>query len=658
MDQQVINNIKGLGIDMIREAKSGHPGITLGAAPIIYTLFSNHLNINTNDQNWVNRDRFVLSAGHGSALLYATLFMAGYDISLDDLKSFRKAGSKTPGHPELGITPGVEVSTGPLGEGFATAVGIALGEKILHNKFVIKSQKNFEPTHHLIDYKVYVLCSDGDLMEGISYEAASFAGNLNLDNLIVLYDCNNVSLDGETSLSFTENISERFKSMGWHIENVKNGNDIEDINKAIKESKNSGKPSLIEIHTIIGNGSLNQGTNMVHGGTLEEEDFNQLKNRLGLPEEKFYVNEQAKKYFIEKIVKHSAPNYNKWAENYRLFGNNYEDYGFLVNHNISFDLTKFMWNFENGSSNELRETNKEVMIEIANNVKNFIGGSADLASSTKAYLNKYYDVTRNHMDGRNIYFGVRENSMGAMTNGLYLSGFRPFCSTFLSFSDYLKPSIRLSALMKLPVIYIFTHDSIKIGQDGPTHQPIEQLAMLRSTPNLNVYRPADPHELVGCWNEILHNKETPSALIISRDETPLLETTSMDKVKYGAYVVKQEKQNLNAVIIATGSELYTALKISDDLEKQFGYQIRVVSMPCQETFLKMSKEYYEEILPVGCKRFVIEASSSFGWHRFVYRSDYLITIDQFGISGTKEEVERYCKFNYDEIKSRILKLLN
>lgn len=654
MDREIIANIKTLGIDMIHEAGSGHPGIVLGAAPIIYTLYAKHMHINVNDEKWLNRDRFVMSAGHGSALLYATLFMAGYSLSLEDLKQFRQFHSKTPGHPEVGITPGVDMSTGPLGQGIASAVGMAIAEKKLEKQTKLKNGNS------LIQHKIYVLCGDGDLMEGISYEAASIAGNLNLNNLIVLYDSNDVCLDGKTDMTFSDHVCDRFQAMGWNTIHVRNGNRVGDIDRAITNAKKSSKPTLIEIKTTIGSGSLLAGTNAVHGKGLTTEDIRQLKANLQVPQPAFYVNEQARENMKKQIYTRSNKKYDEWSVNYRNFMNefsNKDDFQFLFQDDLSYNLIDYEFYLDRNSKDPMRVSNKKIMNEIAKMIPHFIGGSADLASATNVYLDACGNFSKQDLDGRNIWFGVREHAMGAILNGLSLYHYKVFGSTFLSFSDYLKPAMRISAIMKQPVCYIFTHDSIAIGQDGPTHQPIEQLASLRAIPNFNVFRPCDVKEIIGCWNIMLHSKTTPSALILSRNETPILETSDAQQVVNGAYIIEWEQGNLDGIIIATGTEVHNAIHIARDLYQEQNINLRVVSMPSRELFLKMPKEYQEQILPIGYKKFVIEAGSSLGWEKFVYHERYLFTIDMFGASGVKDDVYQYCHFDYNTIKTRILDLL-
>lgn len=664
MDREIINNIKALGIDMISEAKSGHPGIVLGAAPIIYTVYAKHMNINISDPNWINRDRFVMSAGHGSALLYATLYMAGYNLSLDDLKNFRKIGSKTPGHPEYGITPGVECSTGPLGQGIATAVGMALAGKILEDKFYLTMKNKFNRVskENILDHNIYVLCGDGDLMEGVCYEAASLAGSWKLNNLIVLYDSNHMSLDGNTTNTFSGNVMDRFKAMGWHTDVVSNGESVSEIDKAIEKATDASKPSIIEIKTILGRGSLLENTNAVHGKPLSNEDIRQIKQKLGWAETPFVVSERAKEHFTREIATRSSKKYDEWAREYRTYLNDIlsgdnSAFGFLYGKHKDIDLINYNWMISEDEKMATRDANEKVMKVISDNVSYFLGGSADLASSVKTYLEGKGDISYNNYNQRNIWFGVREHAMGAILNGLALSNFRVYGSTFLSFSDYLKPAIRMSALMHLPVTYIFSHDSISNGEDGPTHQPVEQLTMLRSTPNLNVFRPADIKEVIGSWNYILKDRNTPSALILSKQVGETLKETNANEVAKGAYIINHEEKDLHGIIIATGDEARTAVRVAKALKFECGLDIRVVSMPSQELFERQNQEYKDSILPLGVRTIVIEAGSKLSWYKYVYNDKYLITIDNFGISGSKDEVLKYFNYDYESIKNRVKELL-
>ena len=655
-DNMIIANIRGLGIDMINQASSGHPGIVLGAAPILYTLYKNHLNINTSDSNWINRDRFVMSAGHGSALLYSVLFVCGYALTIDDLKNFRRINSKTPGHPEVGMTPGVDCSTGPLGQGIANAVGMALGQRILKERYRINTSKS------LVDYNIYALVGDGDLMEGISYEACSLAGTLKLNNLIVLYDSNDISLDGPINKTFTENVRARFEAMGWDTQLVKDGNKILDIDKAINKAKKSGKPSLIEVKTKIGYGSVLAGTNTVHGKPLDTEDIVQLKNQLGLPKEPFFVNIEEFSKLRSHIANRVNPKYMEWNKNYQEYvslcnGDNTVA-NYLFQNNFNYDLFSLEWNFPSNLKQALRDTNNVFINYLNHNIKTISGGSADLASTTKTYLSDMDDVSATNFNGNNIWFGVREHAMGAILNGMALVNLKPYGSTFLSFADYLKPAMRMSALMKLPVTYIYTHDSISVGADGPTHQPIEQLSMMRSIPGMKVYRPADAKELLGCWQSILNTNYNPSALVLSRNEVDLLKESDSVKTVMGGYVLHQETTPLKVILVATGTEVHVAKNIAYEYLRVGEGGIRVVSMPCLEAYLERGEKYQENVLPTGVKKIIIEAGSSFGWHRIMGANDDIISIDTFGHSGSKDEVLNAMNFSYVQILNRVQELLS
>ena len=652
MDSEVLANIKTLAIDMIKCANSGHPGIALSAAPILYALYKYHLNINPNDTEWFNRDRFIMSAGHGSSVLYSTLYMCGYPLKLEDLKNFRCLGSNTPGHPEYRITKGVECTTGPLGQGVATAVGIALGEKILEAR--IKKDSNSK-IKNLIDFKTYVLVGDGDLMEGVSYEALSLAGTLSLNNLIVIYDSNNTTLDGSTKFVFEEDIHLRFKAMGFNTYKVSDGNNINQINIEINKAKKSKKPAFIEIKTHIGFGSLLQDTNKVHGTPLTDDDINQLKDKLKISKEPFYVNETLRRDLIGFIATRVGDKYNSSYDLYnKEIDNNldtkYQDIKFYFKDNKKYDLSKYKWNIK---KSDMRDINKQVLNIMARDITEIIGGSADLNSSTKAYLDFQDDITKDNFNSKNIWYGVREHAMGAITNGLALLKFIPFASTFLTFSDYLKPAIRMSTLMNLKVIYIFTHDSIFIGKDGPTHQPVEQLVSLRALPNLTVYRPADLKEIVGCYQSILNNSN-PSAIIIARDKEERLKNTSAQETLKGGYVL-YENEDSKATIISTGKDLITSYKIALTLDK-LNIKVRVVSMPSIEVFLSQPKEYQDKILKNN-KRIVIESASSFGWGRFT-NYENIISISDFGKSASPQDVLKYLNFDLESILNKVIEIIN
>ena len=649
-DRKVIDQIRSLGLDMIMAAQSGHPGIVLGAAPIIYTLYKNHLQIDPNNPDWMARDRFILSAGHGSALLYATLFMAGYPLTLDDLKQFRHLHSKTPGHPELGITPGVDMSTGPLGQGIATAVGMAIGERYLNH---YSEEKKFP---NLLDHYTYVLCGDGDLMEGVSYEATSLAGTLRLNKLIVLYDSNHVSLDGDTKMTFTENVKERFTALGWNVISDVDGEDCNDIDHAISKAKTSSLPSIIIVSTTIGKYSKYQGTSKVHGAPLEEEDLQNVKKQLEVRDIPFTVSQEAIDFFQTSIQERMSPILKEWYTKYeKLERTLQQELTALNERHIEVSLKDFALEIPENHMESTRVSSGKILNHIASSTPFFLGGSADLSSSTKTYLKENGDFSSSNPGGRNIWYGVREHAMAAISNGLALMGLLPFASTFLVFSDYLKPAIRMSALMNLRTLYIFTHDSITVGQDGPTHQPVEQLVALRAIPNLEVFRPADGNEVLGCYKAILEKKEGPSALILSRNDVEIMDSTKANEVSKGAYIVRKEEKYLQGILIATGEEVALALSVSEKLSAE-GIDTRVVSMPSIERFLAQPNEYQAEILPTTIKTVVLEAGSSYSWYRFVYNEKYLVNVNEFGLSGTKDEISKAFQIDFDSVFTKIEKL--
>ena len=646
--KKMIDNIRALGIDMIDEAKSGHPGIVLGAAPIITTLYANHIKVDINDDKWINRDRFVMSAGHGSALLYSTLFMAGYNIPFEELKNFRQMNSQTPGHPEIGVTKGVDVSTGPLGEGLATSVGIAISECYLRQHF----------GKDLINYYTYVLCGDGDLMEGISYEACSLAGLLELNKLIVLYDSNDVTLDGALKTSFNENIKNRFEAMNWNYLLVSDGENTESIDEAINKAKSqSNKPTIIEIKTTIGKYSKNEGTSTVHGSPLEKEDITDIKNKLGLRDIPFTISLEVKDSFQEKIVSRNTQVIEQWYSKYNnLNSSELQELEKLVHNRKPIKIKDIYYNSPDDGKDATRNVSGKIINSIATTYPFIIGGSADVSKSTTARINDTLDFSANTPSGRNINFGIRENAMAAIANGMALCNLTPFVSTFFSFSDYLKPGIRMSALMDLPVIYVFTHDSISVGEDGPTHQPVEQLVSLRSIPNFDTYRPADANEVIGSYKAILELRK-PAALVLGRNKVKIQESTNSSEVINGAYIVKKENKKLEGIIISTGEELELAMDVYNNLIEK-GYGIRLVSMPSMSRFEKQKDEYKEEILPKNVKTFVIEASSSMSWYKYVKDSNYLFTVDDFGASGKRQEILEKYGLTTENIQPKIEQLLN
>lgn len=644
IENKAVNTLRMLSVDQIENANSGHPGLPLGAAPMAYALFKNHLMRDSKDLNWKNRDRFVLSAGHGSALLYSLFYLFDYGLSLDDLKNFRQLDSRTPGHPEYGHTRGVEATTGPLGQGIAMAVGMAIAEEklaALYNKDDLK----------LVDHYTYALVGDGCLMEGISNEASSLAGTLKLDKLIVLYDSNKISIEGSTDLAFSENVCDRYKALGWDTFVVHDGNDLDEINAKIEEAKKSDKPALIEVKTKIGYGSPREDSAKAHGEPLGKEDRKSTREFFGLPDEDFYVDEDVKAHF-QKIVEENTARVNekkKIEEEYaKKYPKEYEDY--LAAFNLEKkELLEDSYYDSFDKDMATRAISGEVLNKIAKDNIHIFGGSADLGPSNKTMLKGEEYFSADNRLGRNITFGVRENAMGAITNGILLhGGLRTYASTFLVFSDYLKPTIRLAALMNIPNVYIFTHDSIGVGEDGPTHQPIEHLAMLRSIPGIVVIRPADGRETAASLNLAFNSKNTPFVLALSRQNLPQLENSSRD-IYRGAYIIKKEEGELEKIVIATGSEVSLALEAAEGLKG-----VRVVSMPSMEMFDAQSSDYKEEILPSNItKRISLEALSSFGWHKYIGMKGMAISIDTFGASGKGAEVFERFGFTKENIRRKI-----
>lgn len=648
LDLKVINNIKALGIDMINTAGSGHPGIVLGAAPIIYELYSKHLIFDRENLDYINRDRFIMSAGHGSALLYATLFMSGFALKIEDLKKFRKYGSKTPGHPERFVTPGVDVSTGPLGQGLATAVGMAIGEAYLNQKFKVGKTS-------LIDHYTYVLCSDGDLMEGISYEASAIAGNLGLGKLIVLYDSNNMSLDGDTKETLKENVLERFKALNWDTHLVLDAYDLESLDKAILKAKEElTKPSIIEVKTTLGKDSKYQNTNLVHGSPLKRDDIKRIKKKLKIRDVEYTVLSDAYDYMISTIDKRVKPELKKWKKNQekifeKLSKDLLKDYERLLNNDLDIDLKKSIFRFDANKTYSGRDVSSYILNKL--NKYDIMCVNTDTRTSTKAYFTKEKDFTLKDYSGKNINAGVRELASSAIVNGLLLMNIRGITSTFLAFSNYMIPSIRMASLMKLRPIYIFTHDSILIGEDGPTHQPIEQLDMLRSILDITVLRPCDRNEMIGAYKYAFTAKE-PVVLLASKDKLLSLENTDINKVSKGGYLLK-DSENAKICLIASGSEVDIALKVSDILEKHM-INSKVVSMPSLELFSKQKKEEIEKLLPSDMKKVVIELSSGIGYYKFLNSDDLVFNVSSYVKSGSKEEILNKLKFDPLNITEKII----
>jgi transketolase len=647
-----VNTIKVLSAEGIQKANSGHPGLPLGAADFVYTLFDKVMKHNPNNPNWDDRDRFVLSAGHGSMLQYTLLHLYGYGLKIDDLKNFRQFGSLTPGHPEYKHTKGIEVTTGPLGQGVANGVGLAIAETKLAEKFNKEDMK-------IVDHYTYVVAGDGCMMEGISSEASSLAGTLGLDKLILFYDSNNITIEGSTNIAFRENVIDRYNAYGWQTILVEDGTNMDLIEKAILEAKaEKSKPTLIKINTVIGNGcEAKQGTAGAHGEPIGEENIKIMRKNYDFSDEAFSIEQDVKEYF-EKRNNELKEYENKWnivMKEYEVKYN--EDYklyqSFMKN---EFDLSFLDEMMDYNVDIATRASSGKVINEIAKNIPNFIGGSADLAPSNKTYMSDLGDYSKEDRNGRNFHFGVREFSMGAIANGIYLhGGFNVFNSTFFVFSDYMKPSMRMASLMGLPITYVFTHDSIGVGEDGPTHQPIEHLAMLRSVPNLNVIRPADSTEVVAAWKVALESKSTPTAIVLTRQGMPHLQTSSVDAMK-GAYAINDVK-NPDVLLMASGSEVNLAKMASIELAKD-GINAKVISMASFELFEKQDESYKNELFNKETKyRFAIEAGSSFGWYKYLAGKGEILSIDDFGMSAPANEIFEELGFTVENVVTRIKNMM-
>ena len=648
LEQLSINSIRVLGIDAINKANSGHPGVVLGSAPMAYTLWTDYMKINPKNSNWFNRDRFVLAAGHGSMLLYSLLHLSGYNVTMDDLKSFRQWGSKTPGHPEYKHTDGIDATSGPLGQGIPMAIGMAMAEKFLSAKYNRKDLK-------IVDHYQYVICGDGDLMEGVTSEASSLAGHLGLGKLVVLYDSNDICLDGKTSDSFGEDVLKRYESYGWHVQKVEDGNDVEAISKAIQVAKNEiNKPSLIEVKTVIGFGSKNQGKNEVHGAPLGIEDGEYAKRSYGWDYESFTIPKEVYENYKNKIQIPGQKAEGEWNALFEAYKQSYPKEALelekAINGELVVELSDVMPKYEVGHSDATRNTNNKAINAIAKAIPYFIGGSADLSGSNKTLIKNEDKFIVEKDYGRNIYFGVREFSMASMLNGMALhGGVKVYGATFFVFSDYLKPAVRMAAIMGLPVTYVFTHDSIAVGEDGPTHEPIEQLAMFRSLPNMVMFRPADAVETAAAWRLAVESKDHPTALALTRQNVTVMDGSSYEGVEKGAYVISAAKGKCEGILIATGSEVNLAIRAQEALVKENIY-VSVVSMPSMELFEKQSEEYKNQVLPKNIiKKLAIEMGTTFGWHK--YAND-VIGIDKFGASAPAEKVIKEYGFTVENIIER------
>ncbi|MCF8094327.1 MAG: transketolase [Desulfobacteraceae bacterium] len=656
-----INTIRTLSLDAIEKADSGHPGAPLGMAPAAYAIWQHFMKHNPQNPMWPDRDRFVLSAGHASMMLYAVLYLTGYDISLDDLKQFRQWKSITPGHPEARHTPGVEITTGPLGQGFASAVGFAMAER--HMAAVFN-----KPGHDIVDHYTYVMCGDGDLMEGISQEAASLAGHLGLSKLICLYDDNRISIEGNTDIAFTEDTGKRFEACGWQVINVPDGNNAGQIVEAIKKARaETEKPSMIILRTYIAYGSPNkQGSADAHGAPLGEEEVRLTKEFLGCsPDQLFCVPDDAVSHMRQAMEKGKKAE-EEWQQRFEGYKKDYpelaEQFSARMENRLpeNWDADIPVFTPQDGKI-ATRKASGSVLNAIAGHVPELIGGSADLAPSNKTIILNSHDFQKNAYDGRNIRFGVREHLMGAILNGMWLhGGLKPYGGTFLVFSDYMRPAIRLAALMRVPAIYVFTHDSLAVGEDGPTHQPVEHLAALRAVPHLQVIRPADANETAEAWKLAMTSPDKPVALVLSRQGLPVIDRSRhapAEGVKNGAYVISESTGKPDIIIIATGSEVSIALQAQEKLAEK-NVDARVVSMPCWERFEKMPQDYREQILPPDAKcRLAVEAGVSMGWEKYVGPEGGILGLDDFGVSGKGAEVLSNFGFTAENIIKKALELL-
>ena len=657
-DQLAVNTIRALSIEQIERANSGHPGLPLGAAPMAYALWSDHLQVNPLVSDWMNRDRFVLSAGHGSAMLYSLLHLSGFDVSIEDLKDFRQLKSKTPGHPEYRHTDGVEATTGPLGQGIAQAVGMAMAEAHLA---ALYNREGYP----VIDHYTYTLVGDGDLMEGISYEACSFAGRQKLGKLIVLYDSNNISLDGDLDQAFGEDIQQRFESQNWHYQRVEDGNDLAAISQAISQAKAiKDQPSMIEVKTIIGYGSPQQGTSKVHGAPIGQEAWDHTKTNYQYSLGAFEVAPEAQEQFDTRVSQRGQQVYQEWKGLFDRYQADYPEQAQELERAFANELPAgydqgITFQDETAKAEASRSSSGRAINALASAIPYFWGGSADLSGSNKTMIKDDQDFMPTTRQGRNVWFGVREFAMAAMMNGAALhGGNRIYGGTFFVFSDYLKAAIRLSALSKLPVTYVLTHDSVAVGEDGPTHEPIEHLAAFRAMPNLNVIRPADANETMVAWKLAVEAQETPTLLALSRQNLPVLansQSLAEEGVRKGAYIISPAKQEASGLLIATGSEVTLAIE-AQSLLSQEGVDVAVVSMPCQELFDQQSKDYQESILPRGINhRMSIEMGASFGWHKYVGLEGVTYAVDRFGQSGPGQVVVEDFGFTVSQIAQAYLK---
>src|SRR5690625_3472701 len=662
VEQLSINTIRTLAIDAIEKANSGHPGLPMGAAPMAYTLWTDFMDHNPKNSNWFNRDRFVLSAGHGSMLLYSLLHLSGYDVTMDDLKEFRQWDSRTPGHPEVHHTDGVEATTGPLGQGLAMSVGMAMAEAHLAAKYNKEAMS-------IIDHYTYALISDGDIMEGISHESASLAGHMGLGKLIALYDSNDISLDGDLDRSFSDDTDQRFKAYGWQVLHVKDGNDVDEMRKAIKEAQeNQDQPTLIEIKTVIGYGSPNKSaSSSSHGAPLGKDEVTLTKEYYKWSHEAFNVPDEVYEDFNEKIGKAGAKAEEAWNELFQQYKAAYPELAteleLAIAGKLPVDWDKNLPVYEPGKDElATRAASGEVINELAKSVPALFGGSADLAGSNNTMIKDAEDFTKQNYGGRNIWFGVREFAMAAAMNGMILhGGLKAYVGTFFVFSDYLRPAVRLSSIMNIPATYVFTHDSIAVGEDGPTHEPVEQIASLRAMPGLSLIRPADGNETQAAWRLAMESTDQPTALVLTRQALPTLKGTdeAYENVKKGAYVLSDaEKETPDALLLATGSEVSLAVDAQKAL-KDKGIDVRVVSMPSWDRFENQDETYKNKVLPPNVKhRLALEMGSSLGWDRYTGQDGDVLGIDKFGASAKGEVVIEAYGFTVENVVKNVEKLVN
>lgn len=658
--QKCIDTVRILSADAVQKANSGHPGTPMALSPLGHILWSEIMHYNPKNPEWPNRDRFVLSCGHACMLQYSYLYLTGYGISLEDIKDFRQLHSITAGHPEYGLTPGIEVTTGPLGQGFANGVGMAIAQRYMASRYN-------RPDFKIFDYKIYVICSDGDLMEGISAEAASLAGHLGLGNMIYFYDNNHITIEGDTNLTFDEDVAKRFEAYGWHVQKLPDVNDLEALSKAIKNAQvETNRPSLIEVRSHIGYGSPNkQDSAEAHGAALGKDEMKLVKKNFGFEPDKDFIIPDEVLDFYQKAGKKAAENEKDWNELYNDYKKHHPDlakeYEAITSGKLPHGWEEKLPTFEVGDKMATRKASGQTLNAIAEYFPQLIGGSADLAPSTNTILNDYKSFSIKDYDGRNFHFGVREHTMGAVLNGMALSNYLiPYGATFLIFSDYMRPALRLAAIMKIRPILVYTHDSIGLGEDGTTHQPVEQLIGLRTVPNMTVIRPADANETAQAWRVAIHHTDGPVAIVLTRQGLPIIDQHKYTKAKElvkGAYILSDSEEDPDIILIATGSEVHLILEAQRKL-KENGVKARVVSMPSWSLFEKQDVAYREKVLPKSIrKRLAVEAGSSVGWLKYVTDEGDVISVDRFGESAPNEEIMKEYGFSVENVVKRAKALL-